>query len=261
MNQNLFVGTYSENGIYKLNFNNGILTELKRNNSFENCSYLCFHNNLIYSIIEYSNNKLYKDGYICSRNLNLIPNSSSSILGKGPCFITIYKNFLYIGNYGDGSIDVFSLDEFGKIVSQIYHKNPPTNISRTHYILPYNNFVFVTDLGTDTLFAYKILLDETNFELKEFCYYKFPTNSKPRHIVKMQNELYVITETSCELYRLKFSEKTGFELIENISLLPNNCKLETNYTGCAIKISKDNKFIYTSIRGHNSISTFILESH
>ena len=37
MNQNLFVGTYSENGIYKLNFNNGILTELKRNNSFENC--------------------------------------------------------------------------------------------------------------------------------------------------------------------------------------------------------------------------------
>lgn len=259
MEQNIFIGTYSENGIYKFNFNNGVLTELKKDNSFENCSYLCSANNLIYSIIEYSNKEIYKNGYIYSSNFNLIPTSTSFITGKGPCFITIYENKLYIGNYGDGSIDVFSLDEDGKIASQIYHKNPYSNTSRAHCILPYKNFLFVTDLGTDNLFAYKILFNGNTFELKEFCSYKFPANCAPRHIANIKNELYIITENSCELYRLSFSEKSGFKLIESISLLPINCNPQKNYTGCALKISKDNNFIYTCIRGHNSISTFKLK--
>lgn len=261
MEQSLFVGTYSKNGIYNLNFNNGILTKLGKEDSFENCSYLCTYNNIIYSIVEYSDIPLYKDGYVVARNKNMLPINSSSLIGKGPCFITLDKtnNLLYVGNYGDGSIDIFSLNTDGSIHSIIYHNSPYSNNSRIHYISLSNNLLFAIDLGVNKLFAYKIVYSTNNFKLKEFCYYDFPNGSAPRHFVQNDDNFYIITENSCELYKLKFSLKTGFKLIDTVSLLPNNVIKRKDYTGCAIKMSTDNNFIYTSIRGHNSISVFKLD--
>ena len=45
-------------------------------------------------------------------------------------------------------------------------------------------------------------------------------------------------------------------MINSVNILPDNIKIEKNFTGCALKISSDKKFIYTSIREHNSISVF-----
>lgn len=260
MNQNLFIGTYSKTGVYKFNFTNGNLNKLEEESSFENCSYLCSSNNMLYSIVEYSNNLLYKNGYIIARNHNLFPINSSPLIGNGPCFITLDKtrNVLYVGNYGDGSIDIFSLNTDGSINTEFYHKAPCSSISKIHYISisSNNKFLFAIDLGIDMLIAYEIISNGINFELKEFCSHKFPNNSAPRHLVNLNSVLYVITENSCELYQFEFSEINGFKIINTISLLPTNTIVNANTTGCAIKISKDHKFIYTSIRGHNSISVF-----
>lgn len=260
MKQNLFVGTYSNTGVYKLSFNSGKLDMIAQENSFENCSYLCRNINTLYSIVEGSSNELCKYGYISSRNLDLLPINSSSISGKGPCFITFDKNrdLLYIGNYGDGSIDVFSLNANGSINSLIYHSSPKNFCSRIHYINISDDgkFLFAIDLGIDALFAYKIIYNGNMFELQELYCYKFPTGFGPRHLVRFENKFYITTENSCELYFLEFSAKNGFKKINNTSLLPSNTKKEKNYTGCAIKMSNNNKFIYACIRGHNSISVF-----
>lgn len=259
MEQNLLIGTYSKNGIYKIQFNNGIITPLQSENSFENCSYLCQEKNTIYSIVEYSDHPLYQDGYLIARASNLSPMNTSPLSGKGPCFITIDKlrNMLYVANYGDGSMDVFSLNTDGSINQLIKHKTY-TSHSRIHYIALSNDyrFLFVSDLGNDTLFAYKIISDEMHFELKELDTYHFPIASGPRHLVMKEENLYVITENSCELFHLSFSEKDGFHLIDYASILPSHIQKEKHYTGCAIKISNSSPFLYCSIRGHNSISVF-----
>lgn len=238
----------------------GIFSETKEtNSSFENCSFLCKNKNVIYSVVEYSDNPSFPNGYLVTRSSNLLPIAQNNILGKSPCHITLDKsrNLLYISNYEDGSINIFSLNSEKKVNKLIYHKNY-SDKSHIHCMAlsKDNKFLFVVDLGKDTLFAYKIFFKNSIFELKERYTYKFPTGSNPRHLAICSNNIYVITENSCELYHLMFSKKTGFSLVNNASVLPTNIKNNKAITGCAIKLSNDNKFIYVTIRGNNSISVF-----
>lgn len=238
----------------------GNFLEIKKSNSsFENCSYLCKNKDIIYSTIEYSNNLNYSNGCLITRNCNLLPINKNDILGKSPCHITLDKlrNLLYISNYEDGSIDVFSLNSAGIVNELIYHKSYCNN-SHIHYtaLSEDNRFLFVVDLGNNSLSSYEILYKNLNFELKEFYSYKFTNSSGPRHLAVNKNNIYVITETSCELYHLVFSEETGFSLINNVSIFPSYVQKNENTTGCAIKLSNDNKFIYVTVRGNNSISVF-----
>lgn len=259
MEQNLWIGSYAETGTHQVQFTNGKISEQKDDNTFENCSYLCKNNHILYSIIEYSNNPIYQNGYIIARNEDFSVINSSPIFGQGPCYLTIdtKRNLLYVANYGDGSLDCFSLRNDGSIEKSILHKTY-TDHSRIHYLSLSmdNDFLFVVDLGDDTIFAYKILYSFENLELKEMDTFSFSKGSAPRHITIRENIIYLITENSCELYQLSFTAQNGFKIISKASLLPSTLKKDKDTTGCAIKISKDLKFIYTSIRGHNCISVF-----
>ena len=107
------------------------------------------------------------------------------------------------------------------------------------------------DLGEDRLTVYEI---KENI-IKEIDHIDFKENTQPRHIAVSKQSIYVITEKSCELYKIKFSNQK-LQITDIISLLPKNVETKENYTGCAIKITKDFKNIYVTIRGHNSISVY-----
>ena len=72
------------------------------------------------------------------------------------------------------------------------------------------------------------------------------------------DRIYVVTERTCKLYILKFENKE-LKVIDKVSILPQDVNREKDYTGCAIKISKDLKNIYVTVRGHNSITNFRLK--
>ena len=259
MNQKLLIGTYSQTGIYELEFDGNCLKQINSNADFENCSFFCKNNNLIYGVVEYSNNADYSNGLLLTRDNDLNVVNSSSILGKSPCHITLdsLRNLLYISNYKDGSLNVFSLNTDSSINNLIYHKTY-TPKSHIHYttISDKNNILFVVDLGNDKLFAYEILFNDFNLDLKELASYSFPSSSGPRHLVVNKNSIYIVTENSCELYHLIFNEENKFVLLNKTSILPpNTCKTK-NDTGCAIKLSNDANYIYVTVRGHNSISVF-----
>ena len=255
--QNMLIGTYSQNGIYTLQFRDGSLSLLNRSDTFENCSYLSYSSNHIYGIIEYSERDIYKDGALISMTPTFSNQYAFPISGKGPCFILLddIRNLLYIANYGDGTLDVFSLDTNGNIISSIYHKSY-TSHSRIHHLAfsEDKNMLFISDLGDNKIYAYQIIFENQTLELKELSYYAFPNGTSPRHLAIYQNHIYVITEDSCELYHFTFSENTGFHFVNSISILGNDRR--ENDTGCAIKISQDGKFIYTSIRGKDCIYVF-----
>lgn len=255
--QNMLIGTYSQNGIYTLQFHNASLSLLNRSDTFENCSYLSYSSNHIYGIIEYSERDIYKDGALISMTPTFSNQYAFPISGKGPCFILLddIRNLLYIANYGDGTLDVFLLDSNGNIISSIYHKSY-TSHSRIHHLTfsEDKNMLFISDLGDNKMYAYQIIFENQTLELKELSYYAFPNGTSPRHLAIYQNHIYVITEDSCELYHFTFSENTGFHFVNSISILGNDRR--ENDTGCAIKISQDGKFIYTSIRGKDCIYVF-----
>lgn len=259
MEQEFLIGTYTQNGIYKLSFNNGTFYNKLSDNTFENCSYLCKNNTTIYNIIEYSDILKYSNGYVISRNADLSVLNSCPLSGHGPCFIRIdnIRKLLFIANYGDGSIDIFSLNTNGSLNKLIYHKKHSDN-SRIHYLAfsDNNNILYAVDLGNDSLLAYQIEFDGSNIELSLFSSYHFPKNSHPRHLTVIKDSIFVVTELSCKLYKLSFDNKNGLLFDNCVPLLPNNIMKKSDYTGCAIKISNDFKFIYTTIRGHNSISVF-----
>ena len=255
--EKFIIGTYSQEGIHNLNFNNGSLSFNNSFDKFENCSYLCAFKNNIYSIIEYSEKAIYKNGALISLSCNFDNCNSVFLTGNGPCFILLdtYRNLLYIANYGDGTLDIFSLDTNQNINKLIYHKTY-TSHSRIHHIVlsEDKNYLFVVDLGDNKLYSYKIKYENYEIELLELYYYCFDENVAPRHLVTYSDNIYVITENSCELYHLKFSETCGFSLIDCSYLF--NSEKHDNFTGCALRISSDNKFIYASVRGKNCISIF-----
>ena len=98
--QNMLIGTYSQNGIYTLQFRDGSLSLLNRSDTFENCSCLSYFSNHIYGIIEYSERDIYKDGALISMASTLSDQHAFPISGKGPCFILLddIRNLLYIAN-------------------------------------------------------------------------------------------------------------------------------------------------------------------
>ena len=253
----LLVGTYSSNGIHKLNFENGILTSITSDNNLENCSYLCNYDDVNFNVVEYSNNDNYKNGLVVARNADLSIINTIVTNGSSPCYIhlDITRNLLYTANYMDGSLDVFSLNEDKSLKKLIFSKSFTAH-SHIHCILlsPDNNFLFVDDLGDNKLYAYKIIFDGNLFDLTYISCYTFPNNSNPRHFIIKNNDIFLITENSCELYHLTFSETEGFKILEKQSILPDNIKNSNNYTGCAIKSSKN--YIYVSIRGLNKICVF-----
>lgn len=110
---------------------------------------------------------------------------------------------------------------------------------------------FVVDLGEDVLIAYEIINDN----IKEVSRVKFEEGTEPRHIAINKDKIYVVSEKSCEIYIIKFKEKR-LSIINKVSILPKNIKQEENYTGCAIKIRKDLRYLYVTIREHNSISIY-----
>ncbi len=169
---------------------------------------------------------------------------------------------LYIANYGDGSLNVFSLNSNNSLEKLIFSK-AFTMHSHIHCIQlsEDGNYLFITDLGDDKLLAYKIIFDGVSFDLEYCSQYNFTRGSQPRHIVINGGDLYLITEASCELYHFTFSEMDGLKFLNKFSLLPDNLSLSSDYTGCAIKLSQNKKFLYVSVRGLDNICVFSISPH
>lgn len=268
MDQLFCIGNYSSKGIFCLNFNCGIFEHLSTLSSFPNCSYLIKNQNFLYHVVEVSKSEQFNGGMVASYHIN---NSSFTSLnycftyGKSPCHLTIdsYRNILYVANYEDGSFSAFSICSNGKIGDKVYFEEFEKDISHIHYVAlsQDNQHLFVIDLGTSKIHAYSIDT-KPSFNLHLCDTFSFPDNTQPRHLVlDLKNQIHVITEASCEIYTLSFIDNK-FSFLFKTSLFPNSIKKNSEDTGCAIKISKNHDFLYTSLRGENLICVFeILENN
>lgn len=131
--------------------------------------------------------------------------------------------------------------------------------SRIHHISfsQDKKYLFVIDLEGNEILAYRIRQEKNKLELTLVHQYIFSADVKPRHLVcNQQDILYVITEGSCEVYTVQFNAIKGFQVLAKKSILQEGVIKKSIDTGCAIRLTKEQKFLYTTIRGSNVITVF-----
>ena len=192
--------------------------------------------------------------------------------GNGPCHVSVDASgkVMLVANYGSGSVKSFRLENDGRIGadgSLLQHTGSSVNTNRqaaphAHFIAadPGNRFALACDLGLDRVMAYR--LNPTNAALEVQYGYSMadvPPGAGARHLAFSHDgkSVYVLNEMGCSISRFSWDAKNGLlELGETISALPSGVELKKNFTAAEILVHPSGKFVYATLRGHDSVSVF-----
>lgn len=195
--------------------------------------------------------------------------------GNGPCNIATDKTgkLLFISNYAEGNLIVFQLSADGSLggctdsirfTGKGFH---PERQEKPHIHCatpsPDNRFLFVTDLGTDRIYSFKINLDSGKLTPSQKPYTEVKPGSGPRHFTFHPdgNYAYLAEELTSSVAAFSYHKKSGkLELIQDqVAGLPSDFK-GTN-TSADIHTDLSGKFLMMSNRGHESVSLYRIEKN
>ncbi|MFS4484327.1 lactonase family protein [Hyunsoonleella sp. 2307UL5-6] len=258
----LYVGTYTKGdskGIYQLNFNTntGKLSDLQLAITIDNPSFLTYSPNRKYL---YSTNGS-EGGFISSYKIHddgsLVLLTRVQSEGKGPCHISIRDDgkAVSVSNYVGGTIAIYPVNEDGSLAeaSQVFNHNIKEREAHAHSAVFFKDELFVADLGRNAVYQY--ILENDAYKLKSDAIIQTKGNPGPRHfkLTKDGKFIYLINEYSATITTIKRTKK-GFKQIDEDNTLEPGF---TEFNKCAdIHISKDERFIYGSNRGENTIAVF-----
>jgi len=244
--QNVYIGNSSCNGIYHYKLINGSLIAFGTIGDLDKCTYICKRGNNIYGVCEKD------DGEIFSYNVESGAIKTVKTNGSGPCHISASEDgkYLFVSDYKDGYKHIYITNENGEIDKKILCERIDEKLSHEHFMKMHNDYLYAVDIGKGCIEIFSI---DNGMKLQ--AKYDFDNGVEPRHLCFFDENIFAITEKSCKLYSLRI-EKENIKIIDEISLLQDNVEILNDYTGCAIKVSDDGKYVYATIRGHNSVSVF-----
>ncbi|MGZ0016033.1 lactonase family protein [Yeosuana sp. AK3] len=257
----MYIGTYTDGnseGIYRMQFNlkTGELNSLQFAAATENPSFIAYSRNkkYLYAVNESSGTvssfKIQENGLL--KFLNKV-----SSHGDWPCHISLNKlgNKAVVSNYGGGSVAIYNISRDGKIdeASQIFEYNIEEKKSHAHSAQFFNDELFISDLGMNAVYQYQ--LKNKDYELSSSNIIPMSGNPGPRHFALTKNGqfIYIINEYGSSVTSVKKTEN-NFEQIDYDATLDEAYKGEN---ACAdIHLSKNERFLYGSNRGENTIVVF-----
>ena len=231
-----------------------------------NPSYLAIQDDVLFAALECGDFYGEYGGGAAAYRINpdgsLLLLSEKATHGKNPCHVCPRPDGkkLYVSNYTDGSLSIFDVTN-GLLgdVSVIKHTGHGPNDRRqegphVHSAIaePGNKRIGVTDLGIDQVIFYN------TDDMRPAGFLETKAGSGPRHIVFSGNARFVwaVCELSSEVYAF---ESGSCKVIGVYKTLPDQ------YTGpntcAAIKLAPDEKRLYVSNRGHDSIACFAIDGN
>lgn len=255
-----YIGTYdSENsrGIYHFTFDteSGRLTEPELFYEACNAKWVCTDGHTMVFPIE-------KQGCAGACFLTLEDGAvihAAEILEETqtPCFILMNGGSIYTANYHEGNVMVYRV-EGGRPVLLKRIENGEN--AGCHQILLHEGYLIVPCLEQN-----RIRLFDTADDFAPAGEITFPIGSGPRHGIfnRSHTMFYVVGERSNELYIFLVHGKE-FRLIQSISVLPESWDgknkgaagaeiLSETVAAAAVRLSADERFLYISVRGTNSL--------
>ena len=294
----MYVGTYTRapsKGIYAYRFRSatGEVTPLAVGGSpavasaevglaaeTENPSFLAVHPNqrFLYAVNEVSRYEGQEAGSVSAFAIDratgtLTPLNRVSSRGGGPCHLSIDATgkWLFVANYGGGSIAAFPVQEDGKLgeASAFFqHDGSSVNKARQNgphghavVVSPDNRFVLAADLGLDRVFAYRLDPKAGGLVEGDPPFSAIAPGSGPRHLgIRPDGRFaYVLNEmlSSVGAYRYDVGRGT-LEHVQTVSTLPE--AFTADNSGAEIAVHSSGNFLYTSNRGHDSIAIFRIDA-
>jgi 6-phosphogluconolactonase len=213
-------------------------------------------------------------------DLQLLNTISSQ--GAGPAYLSVDASgkYVFVANYGDGSIAVFPVLSGGSLGAPSFtHRDedhvgsqkatsaPPGSFAISGHDRPHahmigadpgNRFVLQTDLGQDRIYVYNF--DKDSGKLAPAAaspFVSLPSGDGPRHFAFHPNGrwLYSMQEEASTVVFFHFDPVTGsLAAQQTISALPNGFA-GTSF-GSGIRVSPDGRTLYAANRLHNTIVVF-----
>ena len=127
---------------------------------------------------------------------------------------------------------------------------------------PDGKYAFVPDLGKDGIVIYRVSQDKPAIIKHGFA--KSLPGSGPRHMrFSIDGKfVYLLNELSLSVTTFKYNSKNGTaKLVNNTPALGEEIKTKEAYNSAAeILIHPNGRFIYSSNRGHDSITSYNIDS-
>jgi 6-phosphogluconolactonase len=286
-----YVGTYTtagdwrgeitSKGIYALHYDatTGKLASPELAAESGDPSFVAVHPNgkYLYAVNELGNYEGPNSGSISafaidphSHKLTLLNQVGSG--GAGPCHISFDRSgkYVLVANYDGGSVSVHPIGKDGRLgraTSVVQHHGSGPDVDRqqgphAHWIgaSPDNRFVMAADLGLDEVLVYHFDASKGTLTPNDPAFAKAAPGSGPRHVAfhPSGNFVYLITEMAGEVTAFAFDPQKG-----SLAALQTLTTLPADYAGvkedAEIAVHPSGKFLYASIRGHDSIAMFSID--
>lgn len=271
----LFAGTYAEQGkngffIFDLDREKGIFKLVSEYDAGPDPSYFCISRkySIIYAANEVSRFNGAQGGGVTALKYDVRTGTTEKIAeltvpDGGPAYIAISPSddYLFLANYSGGSVAVVRLDDKGlpvTVTDVIKYKGEGKKVSHAHMIDldPSGKRVYVTDLGLDRVAGYSF--DYASGKLKQLPdgITVLPEGAGPRHFVFCADgsRMYVINELNSTIAFFNVSKEGALQHVQTVPTLKDSFKGKSY---CAdIHLGKNEKFLYGSNRGDNTIVTY-----
>jgi 6-phosphogluconolactonase len=274
----VYLGTYTSGaskGIYAYKFDrsNGKLAPVGLAAETSNPSFLAVHPNqrFIYAVNENDQGMVSAFAILPGGKLKALNQVSSK--GSGPCYLSVDHTgrFLFVANYNNGSVAAFPINadgSLGEASANFQHAGKSVNPDRqsgphAHVaaVSPDNRFVWVCDLGLDEVFSYRIDPTKGGMTPNNPPFAKVEPGAGPRHIVFRADSKFAYVEDEMGATVTVFSYDAAKGTLQQVQVIPN---LPEGYTGtksgAEIALHPNFKFLYTSNRGHNSVSVYKVDT-
>ena len=186
-----------------------------------------------------------------------------------PCHVSVDATgqTLLVANYDNGSLKSIpiradgSLGDGGAYFLTVGRSANPNRQAGPHAhfatVDSANRFVLMCNLGTDQVMVYHLNNADSTLAATDSLFAAVPPGSGPRHLAFSRDGkfVHVINEMACTISTFAWDAGKGkLDLIETVSALPPGVAVQNTFTGAEILVS--GKFVYATLRGHDSVSVF-----
>lgn len=276
----VFIGTNTgpgtgSKGIYRAEFDpaSGLLSEPVLAAEYQQPGFLALHPRLPVLLATGAPNHPFIDrtssvaAFAIQADLSLKFLDEASTGGKGACHLAVDPtgSAVAVANYGDGQISTVQLDDRGvprKTISVIANKGSGPNKSRQEgphahgvYFNRAGTRLFVPDLGLDRVWVYPFDSATATLGNPPLPPLATAPGAGPRHLTFTADEkqVYVINELDNTVLTASYANDQ-FKPAAAVATLPAD--FTANNTTAEIELSPDERFVYASNRGHDSVAVF-----
>lgn len=269
-----YVGSYSYNGkakgitVFDVDEKKGSFT-YRCEVEVDNSSYLTVSHDrrTLYSIAD--------EGVVAFRILEngaLARLNSAGIKGMRGCHIATdaEDQYIFVSGYHDGKATVLRLHPdgtIGEICDSVFHKGLGSVAERTfrpHITCsrrtPDGKFLMVADVGIDQVKIYRF--DEKKGTISVVDAIRCEQQSAPRHFCFSRDGrfLYLMYEIKnvIDVFRYEYQEGDRVPKLEKLQTIASTApeRLSQLTAACAMRLSPDERYLYCSNAGDNSVSVY-----